>query len=381
MKGKNALLTILFVIDGVEYGGGERVFFQLADGLKDRYRIFVATKTGNFFEQKLTQSGIKVMPVDMHKRISWDPVRKLHEIIRAHEIDILHSQGVRADFFSRLAGRKAGVPCIVCTVAMPVEGFDTGFIKKKVYRFFDWLFERYVDRFIVVSESLKHFLVEKRSIQAKRVVKIYNGIELEHFHPGNKMDNLREEFRIPQDAPLLGAIGRMVWQKGFEYLITAIPDIVRAIPEARVLLVGDGPLKGALKEKSEKLKVADRCIFAGFRSDIKDILTIIDILVVPSLLEGFPMITLEAMAMAKPVIATAIEGITEQISTEKDGLLIPPKDNRALASAVIGLINNKERATVLGLAAREKVEKLFSVSKMINETDQIYQEIMGEQKA
>lgn len=102
------------------------------------------------------------------------------------------------------------------------------------------------------------------------------------------------------DVPVIGAIGRLVWQKGFEYLIEAVPDVLREYPDARFLIVGEGPLK-------DKLKVEDRIIYTGFRNDIKEILGTIDVLAMPSLLEGFPMITLEAMA--KPIIVTNINGI------------------------------------------------------------------------
>ena len=113
-------------------------------------------------------------------------------------------------------------------------------------------------------------------------------------------------------------------------------------------------------------------IFTGFRSDIKEILPAIDILVIPSLLEGFPMITLEAMAMAKPIIATDIDGITEQITDGVNGILVPPKDPSALAMAIIKVINDKELARTMGLSAREKVAQEFSVEKMVRETKRVY---------
>lgn len=372
MRGNYNPLTILFVIDGAEFGGGERVFLQLAGGLKDRYRVLVATMPGGKFQQELRGLGIKVFSVDMKRRLSLKPIRKLDEIIRNNEIDILHSQGVRADFFARIAGRKANVPHIICTVAMPVEGFDVGPLRKRVYRFMDWFSERYVDRFIVVSDSLKGALIEGRGIAAQRVIRIYNGIEVEQFHPGIQRNNLRAEFKIPTDAPLIGAIGRMVWQKGFKYLLDAAPEIVSAVPNVRFLFVGDGQLKDELKEQSKKLKVADRLIFAGFRTDIKEILSTVDFLVVPSLLEGFPMVTLEAMAMAKPVIATEIDGITEQITNEKDGILVPPGDSGALAKVIERVFNEREWSNKMGMMARKKVEQEFAVGKMIVETEKVY---------
>jgi glycosyltransferase involved in cell wall biosynthesis len=291
---------LLFVIDALEFGGGERVFLQLAAGLRDCFEIFIASMPGGIFEYELKQLGIKFYPVEMSKRLSLKPIRRIKAIIQNNKIDLVHSQGARADFFARIAGRLAGVPHIFCTIAMPVEGFDVGLLQKKAYRFMDQLTERYVERFIVVSDSLKQMLMKGRGIPAHQVVRIYNGIELNQYHPDAQYGNLRKELGIPQDVPFIGAIGRMVWQKGFEYLIQAIPDIVRLVPEAMFLFVGDGPLRERIEALSKELGVRDNMIFTGFRSDIKEMLSTIDILVIPSLLEGFPMVTLEAMAMAKP---------------------------------------------------------------------------------
>ncbi|MBU4345581.1 MAG: glycosyltransferase family 4 protein, partial [Desulfobacteraceae bacterium] len=119
-------------------------------------------------------------------------------------------------------------------------------------------------------------------------------------------------------------------------------------------------------------KVADKIIFTGFRSDIKEILSAIDILVTPSLLEGFPMVILEAMAMAKPIVATNIDGITEQITDGVNGILVPPKDPSALAKTVVRVLNDKELARTMGLSAREKVKQEFSVEKMVAETEKVY---------
>jgi glycosyltransferase involved in cell wall biosynthesis len=356
----------------LEFGGGERGFAQLAAGLRDRYQVLVAAMPGGRFEQQVKELGIKFYPVDMVRQLSLKPIYWIKEIIRNNKIDLVHSQGARADFFARIAGRIAGVPHIICTVAMPVEGFDVGLLQKKIYRFMDYLTERYVERFIVVSDSLRQMLMERRGIPVHRVVRIYNGIELNQYHPDAQYGDLRRKWEIPREVPLIGAIGRMVWQKGFNYFIEAIPEIVRVVPEARFLLVGDGPLREGLEALSEELRVKDNVIFTGFRSDIKEILSAVDLLVAPSLLEGFPMITLEAMAMAKPIIATNIDGITEQITNGVDGILVPPKDLSALAKAIIKVINDKELARSMGLAAREKVEQEFSVEKMVSETEKVY---------
>jgi len=365
-------VRILYVIDNLEFGGGERVFLQLASGLKERYQIFVAANTGGKLTNELKKLGIEFFPIDMTRQIACKPIRQIKHIVRHHEIDVVHSQGARADFFARVAGRIADASHILCTVAMPVEGFNVGPIRKRIYRLLDQLSGHFVERFIVVSDSLKRTLTEERRIPHQRVVRIYNGIEVDQYRPDLKENASRNQWGIPPAAPLIGAIGRMVWQKGFKYLIRAVPEILEVVPEARFLLVGEGPLRSDLEDLVRKLNVSDRITFTGFRSDIQNLISTIDILVVPSLLEGFPMITLEAMAMARPVVATQIQGITEQIMDGKEGVLIPPRNTDALASAVTQIITDRELSSRLGMAARKRVESSFSVRKMVRETEKVY---------
>jgi glycosyltransferase involved in cell wall biosynthesis len=378
----DSLKRILFVIDGLEFGGGERVFLQLAKGLNGRFKIIVAAVPGGELEQGVRQLGIRFHPVDLARRFSLKPVFQIRDIIRSNRICLVHSQGARADFFVRVAGKISGVRHIICTIAMPVEGFDVGSLRKMIYRFMDRVSGGYVEHFIVVSDSLKQLLVEKRGIPEPKVARIYNGIELGEYRPNLKevrsqKSEVRREFGLGDDVPVIGAIGRMVWQKGFEYLIKAIPAITKEFLEAKVLIVGEGPLKGRLEALGVRLKVKKNLVFTGFRSDVKEILSAIDILVIPSVLEGFPMITLEGMAMAKPIVATNIEGITEQITNGENGILVPPRDPSALAKAIIGLLRNRETARRMGLAARKKTGQEFSVEKMVSETEKLYLSLLN----
>jgi glycosyltransferase involved in cell wall biosynthesis len=363
---------ILFVIDNIEFGGGERVFLQLVTGLRDQFQVFVASMPGGTFHEGLNNLGLSMFPVDMTRQFTWKPIRQLKNIIKKEKIDLLHSQGTRADFFTRVAGKLSSVPHIICTVTMPVEGFDVGPVRKGIYRLADRLSERYVDHFIVVSDHLRNTLIESHGLSPESVTRIYNGIELDRYHPHTKPVNLRDQWNIPQDVPLIGAVGRMVWQKGLKYLIQAIPVILQVNPEVRFLFVGEGPLRPDLESLAHQLNIQDRIAFIGFRSDIEQILSAIDILVIPSLLEGFPMITLEGMAMSKSIVATKIQGIVEQISHEEEGLLVPSQTPEQLAVAVLRLIQDKEFSYRIGANAKKKVETCFSAQQMVRETEKVY---------
>ena len=370
-------IHILFIIDGMEFGGGERVFAQIINGLpEDRYEAFLATASNDTFQKAITASNVSFFPIDFSNRYNLANLMKLIRIIKKHRIDIVHGQGARAEFYARLAAGFSGRKTYVSTVAVPVEGYDVGPLKRFLYKAFDRFSEGYVNRFIVVSDSLVKTMVHEHGVARKKVIKIYNGIETDIYQPSDQSANrhrIREEFGVADKEMLIGAIGRLAWPKGFEFFIQAIPDIIQTLPNGRFLLVGDGTLCRDLETLARALNLQNHLLFAGQRTDIRDILAALDIVVVPSIQEGFPMITLEAMAMEKPIVTTAIDGIMEQITDGKEGLLVEPKNPPALAKAIKRLVDDPDYARSLGINARAKVVRDFSVRKMITETIRVYE--------
>jgi len=368
---------ILYVIDGIEFGGGERVFTQIINGLPlDQYESFLASGSQDSFYQAISQTPVQRYPVDFSNRFNPAIMFRLIKIIKDHKIDIVHGQGARAEFFARLA---SGLFCrsrYVSTIAMPVEGYDVGPMKMLLYRAFDRFSERFVDRFLVVSSVLEQAMIQGHGIPREKVVKIYNGIETDYYKPHDQEEGrrrVRQEYSVNDSEVLIGSLGRLVWQKGFEYFIHAMPILIRDLPEAKFLIVGEGPLRQELEGQTRSLGIQDRLVFTGHRNDIRDMMAAMDIIVIPSLLEGFPMITLEAMAMEKPIVTTSIDGIMEQIRDGMEGLLIAPKSPPALAQAVKRLVDDPDYARSLGINARAKVVRDFSVHKMIAETIRVYE--------
>jgi len=367
---------ILFVIDGMEYGGGERVFAQMIKYLpRDRYDLYLAAGNNGTLYRAIAPTAVKCYPINFSNRYDLTIPLKLIKIVKENRISIIHGQGARAEFFARLASRLSGRCRYVSTIAMPVENFDVKSVKKILYGLLDGSTERFVDRFIVVSAALEKTMIGKHGISPMKVVRIHNGIETDYYKPTEaekKPTDISRFFLNEGHDLLIGAAGRMVWQKGFEFFLACMPELIRDRQGLRFVIIGDGPLRLDLEQQARSLGIDHQVVFTGALSDIRDMMAAMDIFVIPSLLEGFPMVTLEAMAMEKTIVATAIDGIREQITDGLEGLLVPPKDPSSLAKAIKRLVDEPAYARSLGRNARGKAIRYFSVQKMIQETMKVY---------
>lgn len=373
---------ILYVIDNLEFGGGERVFLQLAEALKDRYVILFACQPGGLVDERLRQLGVRLRPVDFHRKVSFSRIARLFLIIREEGIHLVHSMGARADFSARLAARLARVPVIVSTIAMFVEGYDVHPFKRALYGAAIRLSERLCDGFIAVSDAVRKVLVKGHRIPEEKVVTVYNsGVELNAFRPdGQDGLELRRELGLDPEAPVIGTVGRLVYQKAHNVFLEAASRVVQTIPDAQFLIVGEGPLRPHLEQTAKELGL-QRCHFTGFRADIPRLLQLMDIFALSSILEGFPVALLEALAAARPTVATNIDGVTEVIRHGTTGLLVPPGDPAALAEAIILLLKDQGLARQLGEAGRKLVEEQFAMSRIVEKVDRFYTTLLRKKGA
>lgn len=373
---------ILYLIENIFFGGGERAFAQIINGLdKEKYEIYTACLPGGIFEEKIKTSA-KILPFDLRNRFNLLRIYQLAKILKEKNIEIVHSQGGRGGFFARIAAKMAKVPAMISTIAMPVEGFDVGLLRKGIYVMLDRFSERFVDRFIVVSETLRDRLIEKHKVPSKNIVKIYNGIEVkEYYSIFESAYKIRDEFNIKPDVQLVGTIGRLVWQKGLPYFIQAIKQIVdgrwQVAGEMKFLIVGEGNERKNLERMVKELGIKKNVIFTGFRKDVKEILQALDIFVLPSIREGQPIILLEAMAMGKPIVATDIEGVNETVVNGLTGILVPPKAPQALARAIVSLLKDSKKAQKMGQAGRRVVEEKFDLKDKVKQHERLYEAVIA----
>ncbi|UCC94463.1 MAG: glycosyltransferase family 4 protein [Candidatus Omnitrophota bacterium] len=372
------MIRILYVIENIFFGGGERAFSQIINGLdKKKYQIYVACLPGGVFEEEIKGSA-KILPFDLRNRFNLVNIYRLAKIMKEHHIQLVHSQAGRGGFFVRVAARKAGIAGVVSTVAMPVEGFDVGLLRRGIYIGLDRFSEKFVDKFIVVSEALRRTLNQKHKISPEKIVKIHNGVELNEYKPDlNLAPAFRKELDIDNNAILIGTIGRLTWQKGLPYFIQAAKKVLDTQSNVRFLVVGEGEKKKELEGLVKDLAIENRVIFTGFRKDVKSALGALDVFVLPSIREGQPLILLEAMAMGKPIVATDIEGVNEILEDGKTGALIPSANSSALAEAIVGMLQESKKTEEMGKLARSTVMDKFNIQDKVKEHQRLYEAIIA----
>lgn len=371
-------IKICLMLGGMGFGGGEKYAFSLAEHLSGpRYTFHFVTHQESLFCQEARRRGYPVTVVDMTRRFNPLSLYKLTRFFKDERIDLVHTNGARMNFYGRLAAHWAEVHHICSTVHNSLYDYPIVGFKRAVYVKTDVWTARYAQRIITVAEALARDLRDKYGIPAEKILTIHNGIDLSELEPTRSREAVRDDLGIPPDSPLVGAIGRMTHQKGFTYLLQALPALIERVPKTQCLLVGDGPLRGELEREAVQLGLLDRCIFTGLRTDIPDLLTAIDVFVLPSLSEGFPMVLLEAMGMRQPVVATAVSGNPELIEHGRTGLLVSSADPPAITKAAAWLLEHPSEAEAMGQAARSVVEERFNVKNMLEKTEEVYRSMWG----
>jgi glycosyltransferase involved in cell wall biosynthesis len=245
----------------------------------------------------------------------------------------------------------------------------------------DRLLRPFTDRAIAVSGSTRDFLVRERHVPAERVRVIWNGAPLDEFapRPPERVRALRRELGLPEDALVVGTIGRLNEQKGHRYLLDAAAQFLPRHPTARLLIVGDGDLAVPLREQAQRLGIADRTLFAGHRTDVPDLLGVLDVFVISSTYEGTPLALFEAMASGKAIVSTAVDGCREVLEEGRTGRLVPPQDPGALAQAIDDVLANPERRSALAHMAHEASAR-YDIRSCVAQMEQLYDEVLAERE-
>lgn len=264
------------------------------------------------------------------------------------------------------AARRANVPRVVHTLhgLLDYEPWYGPELKR-------WA-ARYTDRIAAVSEPLRDYLVQECRIQPHKVDVILNGVDTERFRPRSRTGALRGRLGIGDDALVVGVIARLAPVKNHRLLLEAFARVHGEIPQARLAMVGDGPLRPALEARVRDLELESTALFLGEATDVAEIHPDLDLVVLPSKAEGTSMSVLEAMASGVPVVASAVGGTPQLLDHGRCGILVPPDDVQALANALVASLRDVRQLRALAAAARARVVALYGEQAMLAAYDALY---------
>jgi len=302
---------------------------------------------------------------------------KLFVLFKKRKFDIIHTHTAKAGFIGRIAARLAGASAVIHTP----HGHNFYGYFGRLKSWFVIILERmaalFADRIIALTNVEKKDMFWYNVCSVSKIWVVRSGIDLGKYNKnGFDIGRKKAEFNISTDDFLVGMMARLERVKGVAYFIEAVKYISDELPKAKFLIVGDGPLKQNLILLAKHLGMNDRIIFTGWREDIPEILSITDIVVLPSLNEALGMVLLEAGASGKPTVATAVGGIPEIIKNGETGLLVPPGDSQKMAKAIVFLLKNEKKRLQMGLAAKNRVSSDFSENRMASEIHDLYEDLV-----
>jgi glycosyltransferase involved in cell wall biosynthesis len=287
-------------------------------------------------------------------------------ILQDNQIDIVDTHGYRDHVISICAARLARTKAILRTKhnTVPLKG---GAFSRFIYN-------TLTTRVIAISEHIREVLIDS-GMQPEKISTIHSSIDLEKFFPRQKSSAILRQFGLSQQTEIVGMVARIHQSKGIDYLLEAIALTTAAGRDRKFLIVGKGREK--LTDRLKALNIEKHVIAPGFREDIPDLLSIVDVFVMPTLREGLGTAILEAMAMGKPIVATRVGGIPEAVQHGVNGILVAPADALALAAAINELLSKKERRLAMGQQSRKIAEAGFSRVRMITAVESIFRQVLN----
>ncbi|MEN6519780.1 MAG: glycosyltransferase family 4 protein [Armatimonadota bacterium] len=361
-------LRIFHIVRRAE-GGIRRHVIELLSGLRGQFKHMLAASPE--FYQSLPDEvlqNVDYMQFDVGDGAGIGYIPQLYRLasyVKRRKPDIIHCHGYKTVLPGIICSRLFGTGLVITGHNM----FPTN--APRLAKILIRLAGRVSNRMIAVSPSLKASLVAA-GVDEQKIEVIPNGINLSDYgNAGKSVKYMVDELGIDVSSKVIFTAARLTKVKGVETLILAVPIIAERRPNVRVLIAGDGPDRQSLMELAEK--AADgRVVFLGHRRDVPRLLAAADVVAIPSLSEGHPLILVEAMASEKPVVASSVGGLADTLRDGDTGILVPPADPKALAEGIISVLDSPDLASRLSRSARCYAEEEFSVEKMIADIKEVY---------
>lgn len=374
--------TIAYLIDGLGWGGAERMMIPILANLnKEIFSPYVGVfqnKQGNPVANELMKLGIPVelIPVRYLRDVSA-PKRTLN-FLRKIKADIVHNQLEYANIYGGWAASKLRIPAV--STMHTIAEKETN-IKFRLHQELEFFFLRkYCSKVISVSaDTLRSYSREAKIADEKSCI-IYNGIDLVRYKPRSPEfdhDAMLKLFGVPPDSKILMTVAVLREPKGIQYMLQAFSDVLKKHPKTYYIIVGDGDYKEILINQAHQLGIKKQVIFTGARNDIAELILLADLFVLPSLTEALPTVLIEAMASSIPILATQVGGIPEMVQENVNGRLVQPKNVNMLSRVCIEMLNESWQLSRYGSAGRKIAEEKFNIHSQVEQLQKLYLQMIS----
>lgn len=368
---------VLYLIDKLHRAGAQNNLRQLVSGL-DRSRFsptVCCLVRGGALAEALEREGVEVQVLGVERLYgprAISGLKRLASLMRERDVRLVHTYLVSANIFGTLAAKRARAPVILTTRR------DMGFSRNWRLK---WLEETFINPrvsgVVVPCEAIAEVARREKHLSAGRVVTIPNGIDATRWRlDEDERKAARRGLGLVESETAIGVIANFLPIKGHADFLEAATRVLATHPQTRFLLAGEGEIRATLEARATRLGLGDRVVFLGRRDDTRELLAALDLTVLPSHSEGMSNVLLEAMAMARPIVATAVGGNPELLKHDVTGLLVPPREPAALAEAMTSLLLDRARAARLGREARRVAETRFSLREMVSRYEALYASLL-----
>jgi len=369
-------LKVIHVVRALETGGLELLTLEMCARLARRGDVDAAICElfpGDGLAERPEYEGLRVTSLPAGAaRTRAGRVRALTALFRREMPDVVHLHNFLPQVYGGAAARLARVPAVVATK----HGVGRPRLARS-RRLAGWAYQL-ADAIVAVSADARERLLANYGLPPGRVRHIMNGIDTERFRPaGDDREERRGGLPGFTGAPLIGTVCRLLKPKGIRTLLDAFARVTGELPEARLVIVGDGPDREGFERRARELALTDEVHFTGMRDDVDAIYPLLDVFVLPSYTEGISLTLLEAASCALPIVATRVGGNPEIIDDGRTGRLVPPRDAEALADGLMEQWREPEKARKIGRAARAEIVERFSLKRMTQDYLALYHELLN----
>jgi sugar transferase (PEP-CTERM/EpsH1 system associated) len=376
--GSRSPLTVAHVVLSLDCGGLERIVLDLLRTSRRRGQraAVVCLERPGALAGRVEE--LEVQLVCIHKRpgLDWNAAGRAGEVLRRIGPDVVHTHQAGALWYVGGAARRAGIP-VIHTEHGNHLGRTGSWLARWRRSWLWWLAGRHARKFICVSAEIARELTARRIVPQDKVCVLPNGIDTDKFSARADAVGVRRSLGIAPQAPVVGTVGRLSEVKRQDLLLQGFARLKQRLPEARLLLVGDGPMRGPLEQLASELRLRDSVHFAGFQEEPAAYLQAMDVFALSSRSEGLPVSILEAWAAGLPVVSSAVGGVPEIIEQGRTGLLYPSGDAGSLAGRLGEVLSDQNLARTLAGAGQREVAARYSLDRMVDDYQRHYQAVLA----